>query len=430
MKLVVIGAGQGGSNIADEFVRLAKWIWKERRIRILSGGRKDPLTDPVFSMNLGGVDLYGLQNIRDDEDHCILLGSEDNLRGRGAGMDNAVGAEQALKGKDKIRTAVNSFGHVYTADAILVIATTAGGTGSGSVGVIVDLLKDEWPDKPVYAMLVLPFVGDYDNPRRVLNTASCLKRVIDNSKADAVILVDNKKFVRRSENMNKNFEGINERVVNAFMDLLCAGEEENRKFISNVLDASDVNGALISTGSGASIAVIGMSQAELPKRGIFSGRKKTREGGGQHFSLAKEQTELALGVVREALDNLSADCESSGDQGKFYDAEHVLGLFSGPINEATEEIVGAMETFLSTKVPGASRWMGTYPGRTSNTVSVTVIISGVGKGAATDLINWFYEEGKKSQEELQKSNEERDNLRSQISSSASDLPNLDLEEGG
>ena len=27
MKLVVVGTGQGGSNIADEFVALGEWVW-------------------------------------------------------------------------------------------------------------------------------------------------------------------------------------------------------------------------------------------------------------------------------------------------------------------------------------------------------------------------------------------------------------------
>jgi len=44
MKLVVVGAGQGGSNIADEFVALGKWVWKNRRIRIFTGTDEEPLS--------------------------------------------------------------------------------------------------------------------------------------------------------------------------------------------------------------------------------------------------------------------------------------------------------------------------------------------------------------------------------------------------
>ena len=54
MKLVIVGAGQGGSNIADEFVAMGKWVWKNRRIRIFTGDDEDPLSKGVFAVNLGG----------------------------------------------------------------------------------------------------------------------------------------------------------------------------------------------------------------------------------------------------------------------------------------------------------------------------------------------------------------------------------------
>ena len=59
MKLVVVGTGQGGSNIADEFVVLGKWVWKNRRIRIFTGGDKDPIARGVFAINLVLQRRYG-----------------------------------------------------------------------------------------------------------------------------------------------------------------------------------------------------------------------------------------------------------------------------------------------------------------------------------------------------------------------------------
>ena len=49
-----------------------------------------------------------------------------------------------------------------------------------------------------------------------------------------------------------------------------------------------------------------------------------------------------------------------------------------------------MDNHFSERVPGASRRKGTYPGRTSDTISVTVIVSGIGEGVARDQINSFY----------------------------------------
>ena len=57
MKLVVVGAGQGGSNIADEFAAMGEWVWKNRRVRIFTGDERDPIYKGVFEVNLGAGDL-------------------------------------------------------------------------------------------------------------------------------------------------------------------------------------------------------------------------------------------------------------------------------------------------------------------------------------------------------------------------------------
>ncbi len=91
MKLVIVGAGQGGSNIADEFVALGKWVWKNRRIRIFTGDDEDPLSKGVFAVNLGAGDLYGLNHIPQTDDHTILLGTTDEFRGRGPARSTPTG---------------------------------------------------------------------------------------------------------------------------------------------------------------------------------------------------------------------------------------------------------------------------------------------------------------------------------------------------
>ncbi len=383
MKLVVVGTGQGGSNIADEFVSLSKWVWKNRNIRIFTGERNDPLSKGVFAINLGAADLYGLQHIPQTDDHTILLGTTDEFRGRGAGKVNADGAEQARRGEKNILATIRDNGDVYSADAILVIATTAGGTGSGSVGVIVDLLKDAFK-KPVWAMLVLPFENQYDDPDSMVNTATCLKRVLHNSKADAVFLIDNQKFVRRNAEVGVNLSLINRRIVDSFMDILCVGEETDRRYIGEVLDANDV--VRIVKGPCA----IGVSQADVPKKGGFLSGLMSK-GGAEHFSTSKARVERAQNVVLQSLAELSMDCEVERDGHSVYDAANVLGLFSGPAREATEEIVEMMDHCLADRVPGAGRRKGTYPGRTSDTIAVTTIITNIGEGAAMERVEWFTE---------------------------------------
>jgi len=55
MKLVVIGLGQCGSQIADEFARLNGRARTQRGIEIVTG---------IFAVNTDAADLSGLANIR------------------------------------------------------------------------------------------------------------------------------------------------------------------------------------------------------------------------------------------------------------------------------------------------------------------------------------------------------------------------------
>ncbi len=421
MKLVIVGAGQGGSNIADEFVALGEWVWANRKVRIFTGTENDPICKGVFAVNLGAGDLYGLQNIPQTDDHTILLGASAEFRGRGAGKVNADGAEQARRDSRKIVSTIRDYGDVYSADAMLVIATTAGGTGSGSVGVIVDLLKEEFR-KPVYAMLVLPFENQYNEPDSVINTATCLKKVLDNSKADAIFLVDNQKFVRKQESMGLNYSAINRKIADSFMDILCVGEETDRRYIGEVLDANDVIRIL----HGPTAIGVSHSLVTQPKPSGWSwfGRRNGGERAQQHFSLSKAQIERAQTVVSQALSELSLDCEYIEDGKIYYDAQHVLGLFSGPSNEATEEIVEMMDNTFSERVPGAGRRKGTYPGRTSDTISVTAIVSNIGEGKAMDRIEWFYREAADMMNSTRDRREDRDKRWEKISKLSEMLPNL------
>ena len=85
--------------------------------------------------------------------------------------------------------------------------------------------------------------------------------------------------------------------------------------------------------------------------------------------------------------------------GARYDASKVLVLLSGPKDEVTHEALEIADMACIQRVPGSSRKKGTYPGRTSNSISATVIVSGIGEGAAMDTVQMYY---KKALEMLDK----------------------------
>ncbi len=419
MKLIVVGAGQGGSNIADEFVSMGEWVWENRGIRIFTGSDDDPISKGVFAINLGAGDLYGLKYIPQTSDHTVLLGNSDEFRGRGAGKINANGAEQARKDSKKIIATIREFGDVPSADAMLVIATAAGGTGSGSIGVIVDELKQTF-NKPVYAMVVLPFAYQYDDPDTMVNTGTCLKRVLENSLADATFLIDNQKFVRSNDTTSSNYGEINARIAQSFMDILCVGEENDQRFVGEILDANDVITMLHGP------TAIGVGQGAVPTKqqtGFFS-KFYQKTDSVDHFSDSKIRMERAKDVLTRTLADLSIDCEHRDESSTMYDAQYVLGLFSAPSNETTQEIVEMMDSNLAEQVPGAGRRKGTYPGRTSETVSITVIMSNLGKGAAMEKVEFFYRSAVDAIAAKEDQQGVRNQLWNQTNRVAAQLPNL------
>ena len=235
MKLVVIGLGQCGGRIADEFARLNRKAYSQRGIEIVTG---------AFAANTDIADLSGLKRIKPDYQHRILIGGR-KTGGHGVGKINELGAEVAKEDADKIIDAVRGTKRLPEADAFLLVAGAAGGTGSGSIPVITQYIKERFIDKPVYACLVLPFEHEEQTEERTIyNAATCLKSTY--LVADAVILVDNQRYIVKESSLRDNLTSINSMIVEPFFNILCAGEEQKNKYIgAKVLDAGDIIQTLV-----------------------------------------------------------------------------------------------------------------------------------------------------------------------------------------
>ena len=166
MKLLVIGFGQCGGRIADEFARINERARSRRGVEIVTG---------AYAVNTDVTDLSGLSCIKSDYQHRILIGNR-KTGGHGVGKINELGAEIAKKDSDKIIDAMKSTRHFYETDAFLLIAGAAGGTGSGAMPIIAQILKQRYQNKPTYTLIVLPFENEEKGEARTnFNTATCFK---------------------------------------------------------------------------------------------------------------------------------------------------------------------------------------------------------------------------------------------------------------
>ena len=92
MKLVVVGLGQCGGRLADEFARMNGKARSNRGMSIVTG---------AFAINSDTADLSGLTTISKDPGHRILIGGY-KTSGHGVGKVNELGAEIARLDVDKI----------------------------------------------------------------------------------------------------------------------------------------------------------------------------------------------------------------------------------------------------------------------------------------------------------------------------------------
>jgi cell division GTPase FtsZ len=389
MKLTVIGFGQAGGRIADEFSRINRNAMNQRGIEICPG---------VYAVNTDSADLTGLRNIKSDYKHRILIGGN-KTGGHGVGKINELGALVTKEESDKIFDSIEGTKRLYETDGFLLAASGAGGTGSGAISVMTKLIKERFSNKPVYDLLVLPFEHEEETEERsTFNTAACLKSI--NASADAMFIFDNQRFGRKENNLNGNFDQINKEIVNPFYDLLCAGEETKRKFIGyKTLDAGDIKQTL--TGW----TCMGFGRVDVP---VFN------------FSLSKlgfttRNSQIAKGIqaMEQALANLSLDCNTA-------DAGRVLFLVSGPAGEMNMEIIKEIGIHLRKIAPQATIRNGDYP-REKDVIDVHIIFSAL---SHLVKIREYYVKSSDLIKEYQRRRENREQDQIEMGDLGKDIPLL------
>jgi cell division GTPase FtsZ len=344
MKISVIGIGQCGCNIADEF-------WNINGYSRSLFGRSIEIVVDAFAVNTDETDLAGIRHIPKDKQHRIIIGTAKTF-GHGVGKINIEGAKIMNESYPFIVDSVMNSKKFHESDAAIIVASGAGGTGSGGIGALIRGLKERI-EKPIYAIIVLPFQYEQkgENSFAVMNTASCIKTV--NQYADAVFLLDNERFAKADVGITTNLSIINQKMVKNFYDLFCAGEEKRGKHVgSKVIDAGDIRQTL------ANICTIG--RGEVPISTFYSFRK-------DNYKEAAKESIGAVGALGLAQNNLSLNVNIE-------DARKILVIISGPRDISTLSVMGELSNVLQERSPNSIVRIGDYP-RNSKEISVTLILA-------------------------------------------------------
>lgn len=390
MKLLVIGFGQCGSNIADGFARLNRRSRAQRRIEIVTG---------AFAVNTDLADLSGLSYIKPDYQHRILIGGRKS-GGHGVGKINELGAEIAREDADKVIDAIRGTPRFFESDAFLMVAGTAGGTGSGAVSIMTQVIKERYVDKPIYNLLILPFEHEERTEERTIyNSATCLKSA--SSVADAIFLVDNQRYVRKNASLRNNLSQINDMIVEPFYNILCAGEEKKTKYVgARLLDAGDIIQSIVGW------SVIGYGKSALPS--IRLPFKTTR-------NFRDKSTEMHRGIeaMDEAISELSFKCDTQ-------DATRALYLVSAPGKEMSLSVIKELGEYLKSLTPDAIIRNGDYP-RDRGSLEVSVILSELRN---VEKIRKYYIEAAGVVSTIKKRQKQVESKLKEIDEYAKDVPSL------
>ncbi|MDI6655444.1 MAG: cell division protein, partial [Candidatus Hydrothermarchaeota archaeon] len=116
MKVLIVGIGQAGGKIADQF------LMDDRKSHA-------PHTFEAIAINTAVSDLTGLRYIPKED--RILIG-ETLVKGHGVGADNKKAAQIAEDDIEIILNRISKSG-VSNLDAFFLVAGLGGGTGSGTI---------------------------------------------------------------------------------------------------------------------------------------------------------------------------------------------------------------------------------------------------------------------------------------------------------
>jgi len=390
MKLVVVGFGQCGGRIADEFSRLNRRARSQRGIEIITS---------AFAVNTDAADLSGLSNIKPDYQHRILIGGR-KTSGHGVGKINELGAEIAREDGDKVIDAIRTTRRFFETDAFLLVAGAAGGTGSGAIPIMTQYVKERYGDKPVYTLIVLPFEHEEATEERtVYNSATCLKSI--NAVADAVFLVDNQRYVRKDFSLKSNLAKINALIVEPFYNLLSAGEEKKPKHIgARMLDAGDIIQTLVGW------TVIGYGKSQLPLLRLPF--ERTRD-----FRKKGTETHRGIQAMDEAISELSLKCNPM-------DSGRALYLLAAPAREMNLDLVKELGDYLRDIASEAIIRNGDYP-RERGIIDVTVILSELND---VEKVRKYYNRSADFMQEIKKRQKEIEVKLQGIDEASKDIPSL------
>lgn len=325
MKLGVIGVGQAGGRIADQFYSHDV------------GTGIDCVAD-AMAVNISRPDLSALRTL--PQERRVLVG-QDEKEGHGVGSDQKEAAHLV---HDDIRDILYRLEEMPLAEieAFAIIAGTGGGVGGGGGPVIAKYLEQRY-DIPIITIAVLPF--NTDSHLHKINSIRAIRGF--EKYTENIILFDNDVWTEESGTVETNYLRMNDEFVIRLSAVFGATEPAS----SGEIGTSVVDGqALMKTFEDGTFSIIGYEEKEVEREelGFFS-RLLGREGDMINID------ENIEAVIKEAsVGRMSAS-------GNIENTNSVLAIAAGPNEHLSQSGLNNAYTWIEERTKSKNIRTGDYP---------------------------------------------------------------------
>jgi cell division GTPase FtsZ len=346
MKLALIGVGQAGGKIVDEFLRYDR-------------DTPGSFVTAAVAVNTATTDLRGLDLVPDE--NRVLVG-ESRVGGHGVGADNELAAEIAAKERAEILGAADAVPTGLT-DAFLVVGALGGGTGSGAGPVVAKHLRRVHTE-PVYGLGILP--GSGEGGIYALNAARSLQTFV--GEVDNLLVFDNDAWRQSGQSLGESYDEINHEIARRFGTLFSAGELSAVETVGeSVVDASEIINTLATGG----VSTVGYATGAVDTNGGEVGLLGSMLGGSQPDVDEAAAVSRVQSVVRQAtLGRLTLPCDVSS-------AERGLTVVAGPPAHLSRKGIERAREWLEDEAATLQVRGGDFPRPDADEVAGAVLLSGV-----------------------------------------------------
>ncbi|NPA80625.1 MAG: hypothetical protein GXO29_06230 [Thermotogae bacterium] len=214
-EILLLGIGGAGCNIVDQ-------------VAGTFNTKSIPYSVDVFAINTDRQNLQNLENTTE----TIQIGR----KGRGAGSDPLKGRRLALEAIARGELNVIKHNDEKEYDLIIVVAGLGGGTGTGAGPVIVENLRDMFPEAVILGILIYP-----EDVESGIKTDIARQGLAEYYRLlDSVVVINNGSIVNPNMPIAEAYKLADEYVANTIMTILNISEDYGKPN----LDFNDIQKAL------------------------------------------------------------------------------------------------------------------------------------------------------------------------------------------